>query len=312
MRRRRRAREPGRCRRDGVVVARAQGNYCTVRHRRRTSGNNRRGTVASSSDPGRNRFSSASAASPRLQEGRTHALYPRRGGNHLVSLERWTRRARPYRDVLSWPTFAAASATPCTLSRWTTSASTRRDHAQGAEVEVVFANRYSHSDYTDHHHCDITPRARKRLLKRRREDRARHGRHHDRSGNGSGCNRITVLLGSNKASVDTVKPFVSTRWGGKSHRARLCVRPASASRPWSTARRVQGPRGKIWGAGTPSSPGLKTGSSGTPNVLKLKYRPTTTFPICAARSCRRHQRRIEAKDGSVCRNMVPRGRPPAT
>ena len=190
---------------------------------------------------------------------------------------------------------------------------------EGAEITVVFSNRVQTVlDYTDTViTCDIHTRARsKRLLK---EAGAKIVLGLDdlltAPVDGSGYNADYGLLGSNKATEDTVKLF-----------PRGCTEVAeeiSAILSKASSKQIEAmvygdgafkdPVGKIWELADPVvSPGYTQGLSGTPNELKLKYLADNDFGHLTGSDLRAAiEDRIRAKTGeSLVGNMVSEGTTP--
>ena len=190
---------------------------------------------------------------------------------------------------------------------------------EGAEIAVVFSNHVQTVlDYTDTViTCDIHTRARsKRLLK---EAGAKVVLGLDdlltAPVDGSGYNADYGLLGSNKATEDTVKLF-----------PRGCTAVAeeiSAILSEASGKQIEAmvygdgafkdPVGKIWELADPVvSPGYTQGLSGTPNELKLKYLADNDFGHLTGGDLRAViEDRIRAKTGeSLVGNMVSEGTTP--
>jgi len=190
---------------------------------------------------------------------------------------------------------------------------------EGAEIAVVFSNHVQTVlDYTDTViTCDIHTRARsKRLLK---EAGAKVVLGLDdlltAPVDGSGYNADYGLLGSNKATEDTVKLF-----------PRGCTAVAeeiSAILSEASGKQIEAmvygdgafkdPVGKIWELADPVvSPGYTQGLSGTPNELKLKYLADNDFGHLTGGDLRAAiEDRIRAKTGeSLVGNMVSEGTTP--
>ena len=190
---------------------------------------------------------------------------------------------------------------------------------EGAEITVVFSNHVQTIlDYTDTViTCDIHTRARsKRLLK---EAGAKIVLGLDdlltAPVDGSGYNADYGLLGSNKATEDTVKLF-----------PRGCTSVAeeiSAILSKASGKQIEAmvygdgafkdPVGKIWELADPVvSPGYTQGLSGTPNELKLKYLADNDFGHLTGSDLRAAiEDRIRAKTGeSLVGNMVSEGTTP--
>jgi len=154
----------------------------------------------------------------------------------------------------------------------------------GCEVEVLFANnpkeilKYTKNVLT----CDIHTRNRtKRLLKAGGAQKV-YGLDDILTApvEGSGCNEQYGLLGSNKATEDTVKLFPRDCTG--------FVREVQAQLLAKTGAKVEvmvygdgafkDPVGKIWELADPVvSPAFTDGLVGTPNELKLKYLADNQF-----------------------------------
>ncbi len=189
----------------------------------------------------------------------------------------------------------------------------------GAEVEVIFANdprailKYTKNVL----HCDIHTRARtKRLLKAAGGERV-FGLDEIMTApvQGSGCNENYGLLGSNKATEDTVKLF-----------PRACqqmVLDIQDSLLKATGKHIEvmvygdgafkDPVGKIWELADPVvSPAYTPGLEGTPNELKLKYLADNDFAGLSGEALRDAIRdKIAQKDGtSLVGNMAAQGTTP--
>ena len=188
----------------------------------------------------------------------------------------------------------------------------------GADVEVVFANkpetilRYTDTVIT----CDIHTRTRtKRLLK---EAGARVVLGLDdilcKSVEGSGFNEKYGLLGSNKATEDTVKLFPRECQG-----LVLDIQEALLER---TGKHIEvmvygdgafkDPKGKIWELADPVvSPAFTDGLRGTPNELKLKYLADNDFANLSGAQLRDAiSQSIKAKDGDLKGQMASEGTTP--
>ncbi len=189
----------------------------------------------------------------------------------------------------------------------------------GAEVEVIFANDcrailpYTKNVLT----CDIHTRERsKRLLKAAGAERV-CGLDDimTASVNGSGYNARYGLLGSNKATEDTVKLF-----------PRECqdlVEEIQANLLKLTGKHIEvmvygdgafkDPVGKIWELADPVvSPAYTAGLEGTPNELKLKYLADNEFASLSGEALRDAiKAKIQQKDGSsLVGNMAAQGTTP--
>ena len=201
-------------------------------------------------------------------------------GNHLISLDMLDEAGvNPYSDVLSEDDFRK-------LFGYQKHRFTGIDYVDyykelvaeyGKECRIVFSNRTETIlDYTDHIlNCDIHTRQRtkRRLLERGAkvvyslDDIMTTPR-------GSGYNREYGLLGSNKATEDSLKLFPrdSMELVDK-------IQQELRRRTGQTIEVMvygdgafKDPVGKIWELADPVvSPGFTAGLAGTPNEIKLKY-----------------------------------------
>ena len=189
----------------------------------------------------------------------------------------------------------------------------------GAEVEIIFANdpRAILSYTKNVLNCDIHTRARtKRLLKAAGAERV-YGLDEIMNApiNGSGYNPAYGLLGSNKATEDTVKLF-----------PRECqdlVNDIQARLLEATGKHIEvmvygdgafkDPIGKIWELADPVvSPAYTPGLEGTPNELKLKYLADNDFAGLSGKDLQDAiKNKIQEKDGSsLVGNMAAQGTTP--
>ena len=176
----------------------------------------------------------------------------------------------------------------------------------GAEVEVVFANDpRAILPYTKNVlNCDIHTRARtKRLLKAAGAERV-YGLDEIMTTaiDGSGYNERFGLLGSNKATENTIKLFPRDCQG--------LVEDIQAKMLEMTGKHVEvmvygdgafkDPVGKIWELADPVvSPAYTTGLEGTPNELKLKYLADNDFAGLTGKELQDAiKAKISQKDGS--------------
>ena len=189
----------------------------------------------------------------------------------------------------------------------------------GAEVEVIFANdprailKYTKNVL----HCDIHTRVRtKRLLKAAGGERVLSlDEIMNAPVNGSGFNARYGLLGSNKATEDTVKLFPED--------CQKLVEDIQDSLLTATGKHIEvmvygdgafkDPIGKIWELADPVvSPAYTPGLEGTPNELKLKYLADNDFAGLSGEALRDAIRnKIAEKDGSsLVGNMAAQGTTP--
>ena len=187
------------------------------------------------------------------------------------------------------------------------------------EVEVFFGNKVtSLLDYTDTViTCDIHTRVRSKRLLRAAGAKTVLGLDDILNApvDGSGYNAEYGLLGSNKATEDTVKLF-----------PRDCTAVAEAISRYlceASGKQIEAmvygdgafkdPVGKIWELADPVvSPGYTKGLVGTPNELKLKYLADNEFGNLSGEELRSAiEAKIRAKTGdSLVGNMVSEGTTP--
>ncbi len=308
------------------VVARSQGNYATVAQiasdvRAKTGG----GTVGVVFPIlSRNRFAVClSGIAAGCKKVVLMLSYPSdEVGNHLVSMDQVDAAGiDPWADVLTLAEFRkhfGNAVHPFTGVDYIDFYS-ELIRARGAEVEVVFANRVQAIlDYTDTViTCDIHTRARSKRLLKAAGAKTVLGLDDlmTESVDGSGCNPQFGLLGSNKATDETVKLFPVN-----------CMEVAAAigeKLSAATGKRYEAmvygdgafkdPVGKIWELADPVvSPGYTAGLVGTPNELKLKYLADNDFGDLQGEALKAAiSDRIRAKDGSsLVGHMVSEGTTP--
>ena len=132
--------------------------------------------------------------------------------------------------------------------------------------------------------------------------------------NGSGCNERFGLLGSNKATEETVKLFPRD--------CQPLVLDIQERILKATGKHVEvmvygdgafkDPKGKIWELADPVvSPAFTDGLIGTPNELKLKYLADNDFAGLSGKELRDAiSASIRAKDGNLKGQMVSEGTTP--
>jgi len=188
----------------------------------------------------------------------------------------------------------------------------------GAEVEIIFAN---HADeilkYTNNViACDIHTRARtKRILKSKGANVYGMDEILNAPVNGSGYNENYGLLGSNKATEDSVKLFPRD--------AQNLVDGIQAELKEKTGKNVEvmiygdgafkDPVGKIWELADPVvSPFYTSGLEGTPNELKLKYLADNDYSTLSGDELRAaiEQAIKDKPQESLVGNMVSEGTTP--
>ncbi|MBP3426965.1 MAG: coenzyme F420-0:L-glutamate ligase [Clostridia bacterium] len=309
-----------------AIVARAQGNYCSVddiaADVRAKLGGETIGVIFPILS--RNRFAICLRG---IAKGAKKVVlmlsYPSdEVGNHLLDLDLLDEKGvNPYSDVLSLERYRE-------LFGYAKHTFTGVDYIEyysnliremGAEVEVVFANdprailKYTKNVLN----CDIHTRARtKRLLKAAGAERV-CGLDDIMNApvNGSGYNASYGLLGSNKSTENKVKLF-----------PRECqdlVEAIQEKLLALTGKHIEvmvygdgafkDPIGKIWELADPVvSPAFTAGLEGTPNELKLKYLADNDFAGLSGEALRDAIRdKIKQKDGSsLVGNMAAQGTTP--
>ena len=273
------------------IVARAQGNYCSVEDIATDVKAKLGGGTVGVIFPilSRNRFAICLRG---IAKGCKKVVlmlsYPSdEVGNELVSLDKIDEAGvNPYSDVLSLAKYRE-------LFGENKHEFTGVDYVEyygnliresGAEVEIVFANQAKAIlDYTDHViNCDIHTRARTKRILKAAGAKVVCGLDELMNApvNGSGCNEKYGLLGSNKSTEDMIKLF-----------PRECqdlVLDIQARVLEATGKHVEvmvygdgafkDPKGKIWELADPVvSPAFTDGLIGTPNELKLKYLADNDF-----------------------------------
>jgi len=242
-------------------------------------------------------------------------------GNHLISMDAMDEKGvDPYRDVLDLAKYRE-------LFGYVKHTFTGVDYVEyyetliresGAEAEIIFANDpRAILPYTKNVlNCDIHTRQRtKRLLKAAGAEIV-YGMDEILSApvNGSGYNENYGLLGSNKATENTVKLF-----------PRDCVSLVYdiQQRVYAaTGKKVEvmvygdgafkDPVGKIWELADPVvSPAYTDGLEGTPNELKLKYLADNEFAALSGDALKAAiKEKISEKDGNLFGKMASEGTTP--
>ena len=296
-----------------AIVARAQGNYASVDHISEDVRAKLGGETVGVIFPilSRNRFAICLRG---IAKGCKKVVlmlsYPSdEVGNHLIDWDVMDKHGvDPYRDVLTekqYREYFGYVKHPFTGVDYVEYYS-NLIREMGAEVEVIFANdprailNYTKNVLT----CDIHTRARtKRLLKAAGAERV-YGLDDIMNApiNGSGCNERYGLLGSNKATENTIKLFPRDCQG--------LVEDIQQKMLEMTGKHVEvmvygdgafkDPVGKIWELADPVvSPAYTAGLEGTPNELKLKYLADNDFAGLSGKALQDAiKAKISAKDGS--------------
>lgn len=307
------------------VVARAQGNYASVdaiaRDVRTKTGGNTVGVIFPILS--RNRFAIClKGIASGCRKVVLMLSYPSdEVGNSLVNIDRLDEAGvNPYSDVLSLERYRE-------LFGYGKHEFTGVDYVEyygdlirecGAEVEIIFANRpKTILDYTDTViTCDIHTRQRTKRILRDAGAKTVLGLDDilNSSVDGSGFNESYGLLGSNKATEETVKLFPrdsqdlvddiqKSIFDAKGRHVEVMVYGDGA---------FKDPQGKIWELADPVvSPFHTSGLNGTPNELKLKYLADNDFASLSGEELKKAvSDSIKAKDANLKGNMASEGTTP--
>lgn len=307
------------------IVARAQGNYCSVNDIAEDVRNKFGGETVGVIFPilSRNRFAIClKGIALGCKKIVLMLSYPSdEVGNQLVSLDKIDAAGvNPYSDVLSLEKYRE-------LFGYIKHEFTGVDYVEyytevikktGCDVEIVFANQAKAIlDYTKNViNCDIHTRARtKRILLDAGAERV-CGLDEIMNApvNGSGCNERYGLLGSNKATEDQVKLFP--------RECKDLVLDIQSKILAKTGKHVEvmvygdgafkDPQGKIWELADPVvSPAFTDGLKGTPNELKLKYLADNDFADLSGEALKNAiSESIKAKDANLVGKMASEGTTP--
>ncbi len=308
-----------------AIVARAQGNYCSVDDIATDVKAKFGGETVGVIFPilSRNRFAICLRGIAKgVKKVVLMLSYPSdEVGNHLISIDKMDEMGvDPYKDVLSLSKYRE-------LFGYEKHRFTGVDYVEyygrlieeaGAECEIIFANNpRAILDYTKNVLCcDIHTRARtKRILKNAGAEIVLGlDEIMNKSINGSGFNADYGLLGSNKANEDQVKLF-----------PRDCQEVVDAIHEKfkaATGKNIEvmvygdgafkDPVGKIWELADPVvSPAYTKGLEGTPNELKLKYLADNDFSELSGDALKDAiKNKIREKDGDLVGNMASEGTTP--
>ncbi len=308
-----------------AVVARAQGNYASVDNIAKDVNTKFGGGTVGVIFPilSRNRFAICLRGIAKgVKKVVLMLSYPSdEVGNHLISLDAVDEKGvDPYADVLTLDKYRE-------LFGYEKHTFTGVDYVEyyeslirecGADVEVIFANNpKAILNYTKNVLCcDIHTRQRtKRILK------AAGGEIIlglddilNAPVDGSGCNEDYGLLGSNKATEDSVKLFPRN--------CQPVVEAIQAKLFEATGKKIEvmvygdgafkDPVGKIWELADPVvSPAYTSGLEGTPNELKLKYLADNDFADLSGDALKEAiKQKIVEKDDNLVGQMVSEGTTP--
>lgn len=307
------------------IVARAQGNYCTIENVaddvKRKINNDTVGVIFPILS--RNRFSIIlKGIALGVKKVVIMLSYPSdEVGNALISLDQVEEAGiNPYSDILDEKTYRKHFGNNVHEFTGVDYVAYYRELVEGcgAECEIIFANNpKAILNYTKHViACDIHTRARtKRVLKTNGaevviglDDLMTE------SINGSGYNSLYGLLGSNKSTETKLKLFPRDSQGLVEN-----IQKEFLNR---TGKHVEvmvygdgafkDPQGKIWELADPVvSPFHTEGLKGTPNELKLKYLADNDFKDLSGQALKDAiSASIKAKKGNLVGNMASQGTTP--
>ncbi|MBE5743533.1 MAG: F420-0--gamma-glutamyl ligase [Clostridiales bacterium] len=306
------------------IVARAQGNYATVDDIANDVKDKFGGETVGVIFPilSRNRFAICLRGMAKGAKKIVLMLsYPSdEVGNHLVTLDMLDEKGiDPYKDVLSLEKYRE-------LFGYSKHRFTGVDYVEyygnlikeaGAECEIIFANDpRAILNYTKNViNCDIHTRFRtKRLLLNAGAEKVFGMDEILRTNPNGGYNENYGLLGSNKATEDSIKLFPRD--------CQKLVEDIQALMFEKTGKKVEvmvygdgafkDPVGKIWELADPVvSPAYTKGLEGTPNELKLKYLADNDFADLSGEELKKAiNEKIQQKDSDLVGNMISEGTTP--
>lgn len=306
------------------VVGRAQGNYCSIddiaTDLKAKLGGNDLGVIFPITS--RNRFSVLLKGIARgAKKIYLMFSYPSdEVGNAFLTLDDLdAKNINPYSDVLTEERFHELFGNP--VHEFTGVDYIKEYRAliedQGCECEIIFANQakailaYTNNVLA----CDIHTRKRtKRLLKEAGANVCTLDDILNKSINGCGYNEDYGLLGSNKATEESVKLFPRDAQG--------LVEDIQAKFLELTNKHIEvmvygdgafkDPQGKIWELADPVvSPFHTVGLKGTPNEVKIKYLADNEFKNLTGEDLQKAiKESIKEKDSNLVGKMVSQGTTP--
>ena len=307
------------------IVARAQGNYCSVDDIAADVKAKLGGETIGVIFPilSRNRFAICLRG---IAKGAKKVVlmlsYPSdEVGNHLVSWDQIDEAGvNPFSDVLTLEKYRELFGS--TIHEFTgvdyVDYYKELMESSGAEVEVIFANHpEAILKYADKIlNCDIHTRVRTKRILKKAGAKVVCGLDDIMTApvNGSGFNENYGLLGSNKSTEDKVKLFP--------HKCQPLVEEIQARILKATGKHVEvmiygdgafkDPQGKIWELADPVvSPAFTSGLVGTPNELKLKYLADNDFASLSGEELKKAiTDSIVKKSGSLVGHMSSEGTTP--
>lgn len=307
------------------LVARAQGNYCSVADIAQDVKNKLGGGTVGVIFPilSRNRFAIClKGIAQGVKKVVLMLSYPSdEVGNELVSLDKVDEAGvNPYSDVLTlekYRKFFGENKHPFTGIDYVEYYG-KLVEENGAECEIIFANQpktilqYADKIIT----CDIHTRARTKRILKNAGAKIVYGLDDlmTESINGSGFNADYGLLGSNKAKEDQIKLFP--------RECKDLVLEIQKKLNAATGKKIEvmvygdgafkDPQGKIWELADPVvSPAFTDGLIGTPNELKLKYLADNDFKDLQGEELKKAiQKSIKSKEQNLKGSMASEGTTP--
>lgn len=307
-----------------AVVARADGNYCTTDNIAQDV-NAKLGDTVGVVFPilSRNRFAICLRGIARGTKKVVVLLsYPAdEEGNHLVDEDALLDSGvNPYSATLTEAQFIELFGEPKHTFTGVNYVEYYRSliEEEGAEAEIVFANDPTAIlKYTDTVLCaniHERDRTKKRLVKAGAKKALTLCEIMNASIDGSGYQPDYGLLGSNKATEDTVKLFPKNAQAvAEAIQAELIARTGVHVEAMVYGDGAfKDPVGKIWELADPVvSPGFTAGLNGLPNELKLKYLADNDFKGLSGLELRQAiEQRIREKNASLKGQMVSQGTTP--
>ncbi|MBF0980316.1 MAG: coenzyme F420-0:L-glutamate ligase [Clostridiales bacterium] len=308
-----------------AVVARAQGNYASIDQIASDVKNKLGGETIGVIFPilSRNRFAICLKG---IAKGAKKVVlmlsYPSdEVGNGLVDMDLLDEKnVNPYSDVLTLEEFEklfGKSKHPFTGMDYV---GYYKDLIEGVgtQVEIIFANNpKAILKYTDRVlTCDIHTRARSKRLLKEAGAKAVLGLDDimTASVDGSGYNEKYGILGSNKATEDTVKLFPNdcTDFVNSIQKKILEKTGKTIEVMVYGDGAFKDPAGKIWELADPVvSPGYTSGLEGTPNEVKIKYLADNDFAHLRGDELKAAiSEYIKNKDADLKNSMVAQGTTP--
>ncbi len=242
-------------------------------------------------------------------------------GNHLLELDLLDEKGiDPYKDVLTQEEFENIFGKSHHTFTDIDYVNYYKDiiKEEGAEAEIIFANNpRSIVDYAENVICaDIHTRARTKRLIKNAGAKTVLGMDEllNESVDGSGYNPEYGILGSNKATEDSIKLFpVNCREFVNSVQEEIRNRTGKTVEVMVYGDGAfKDPVGKIWELADPVvSPGFTSGLVGQPNEVKLKYLADNDFADLRGEELKSAiQAAIKEKEANLVGKMVTEGTTP--